>query len=69
MTAALLLLALVSTTHLHAQEWTRFRGPNGAGQSEATTIPNTWTEKDYLWQTELPGVVIRRRCCGATRSF
>src|SRR3984885_4773184 len=39
-----------------AQEWTRFRGPNGSGESEATTIPAKWTEKDYNWKVELPGV-------------
>lgn len=39
-----------------AQEWTRFRGPNGSGESEATTIPAQWTEKDYNWKVELPGV-------------
>jgi outer membrane protein assembly factor BamB len=39
-----------------AQEWTRFRGPNGTGQSDATTIPTEWTEKDYNWKVDLPGV-------------
>ena len=39
-----------------AQEWARFRGANGAGQSETTTIPVEWTAKDYLWQVDLPGV-------------
>jgi outer membrane protein assembly factor BamB len=39
-----------------AQEWTRFRGPNGTGQSDATTIPTEWTEKDYNWKIELPGI-------------
>ncbi len=38
-----------------AQEWTRFRGPNGSGQSEATTIPATWNEGEELWKTALPG--------------
>jgi outer membrane protein assembly factor BamB len=37
-----------------AQEWTRFRGPNGTGISDAKTIPVKWTEKDYNWQTALP---------------
>jgi outer membrane protein assembly factor BamB len=37
------------------QEWTRFRGPNGSGQCEASTIPATWTAKDYKWRVELPG--------------
>jgi outer membrane protein assembly factor BamB len=39
-----------------AQEWTRFRGPNGSGVSTATTVPVRWTEKDYNWKVELPGV-------------
>jgi outer membrane protein assembly factor BamB len=39
-----------------AQEWTRFRGPNGSGQSEATTIPASWTDSDLLWKVDLPGV-------------
>lgn len=39
-----------------AQEWTRFRGPDGTGVSEATTIPVQWTEDDYNWKTKLPGV-------------
>lgn len=38
-----------------AQDWTRFRGPNGQGASEASTIPVTWTESDYNWSVELPG--------------
>jgi outer membrane protein assembly factor BamB len=37
------------------QEWTRFRGPNGSGESDASTIPPTWTAKDYKWRVELPG--------------
>jgi outer membrane protein assembly factor BamB len=40
----------------NAQEWTRFRGPNGSGQSEASTIPAQWTENDLNWKFELPGV-------------
>jgi outer membrane protein assembly factor BamB len=38
-----------------AQEWTRFRGPNGTGLSDATTVPVKWTEKDYHWKVALPG--------------
>jgi outer membrane protein assembly factor BamB len=40
---------------LQAQEWTRFRGPNGQGISNATTIPVNWTQNDYNWKIELPG--------------
>jgi len=37
-------------------EWSRFRGPNGNGTSDATTVPAKWTEKDYNWMVPLPGV-------------
>jgi outer membrane protein assembly factor BamB len=45
---------LVSTAA--AQEWTRFRGPNGTGESETSTIPASWTDKDLNWKIELPGI-------------
>ena len=38
-----------------AQEWTRFRGPNGMGLSDATNLPGVWTEADYNWRVALPG--------------
>ena len=44
-----------ATMPASAQEWTRFRGPNGTGESEATTIPAQWTDRDYNWKVELPG--------------
>src|SRR5438552_7872839 len=37
-----------------AQEWPRFRGPNGSGVS-ATILPTRWADKDYRWQVKLPG--------------
>jgi len=48
-----LLLTLSSVAA--AQEWTRFRGPNGTGQSDATSIPTKLTESDYNWKVKLPG--------------
>lgn len=51
----LALIALASAPFARSQEWARFRGPNGAGQSEATTIPVAWGPQDYLWKVELPG--------------
>jgi outer membrane protein assembly factor BamB len=51
--AFLLLLGLLSTGL--AQEWPRFRGPNGSGISPAKTIPTTWTDKDFNWKLPLPG--------------
>lgn len=38
-----------------AQDWTRFRGPNGSGVSATKTIPAQWTEKDFRWKQALPG--------------
>jgi len=37
------------------QEWTRFRGPNGTGISQAKTIPAEITDGDINWKVELPG--------------
>jgi outer membrane protein assembly factor BamB len=48
------LLLLTGGGRIVSQEWTRFRGPNGSGLSDATTIPVRWTEKDYNWKVELP---------------
>ena len=50
-------LALVFCLYSHtsAQEWTRFRGPNGQGHSNAKNIPVKWTQNDYLWTADLPG--------------
>ena len=49
-------LAAVMTASAAAQEWTRFRGPNGTGESETTSIPASWTDKDLNWKIELPGI-------------
>lgn len=38
------------------QEWTRFRGPNGTGRSDATSVPVQWTEADLNWKVKLPGI-------------
>jgi len=37
------------------QEWTRFRGPNGTGLSQAKSLPSRWDEADYNWRVEVPG--------------
>src|SRR5262245_4856490 len=38
-----------------AQEWTRFRGPNGTGISQANTVPTKWTDRDFNWKIPVPG--------------
>jgi len=39
-----------------ADNWPRFRGPAGAGISEQQGLPVTWTDDDYVWKVELPGL-------------
>lgn len=51
-------LSCVTATQLSAQEWARFRGPNGTGVAKSgasDSIPVEWSEKDYNWKTKLPG--------------
>ena len=48
-------LSLLLTCWVHGQEWTRFRGPNGQGISDAKTIPAKWTDADFNWKVKLPG--------------
>ena len=48
------LIQILPWVDSQAQEWTRFRGPNGSGVSKATGIPVTWTDDDYNWTIDLP---------------
>ena len=50
----LILSLVLPCVESRAQEWTRFRGPNGSGISPATNIPLKWTADDYNWQIDLP---------------
>ncbi|MFA6562533.1 MAG: PQQ-binding-like beta-propeller repeat protein [Verrucomicrobiia bacterium] len=50
------LLAVTSTAGAAEGEWTRFRGPNGSGISEAATVPASWTAQDYNWNVKLAGI-------------
>lgn len=50
-----LVLAGLFASVVSAQEWTRFRGPNGTGISTAKGIPVTWTESDFLWRVPVAG--------------
>jgi outer membrane protein assembly factor BamB len=54
--AVTLVAIILATSRAEAQEWTRFRGPNGAGQSDATSIPAVWNSQDERFKTKLPGV-------------
>jgi len=51
-----LVLLCLSVFRCPAQEWSRFRGPNGTGISHAKTIPTKITDADIHWKLELPGI-------------
>lgn len=36
--------------------WPRLRGPNGSGVAEGAEIPSAWTEDNFRWQIDLPGI-------------
>jgi len=38
-----------------AQQWSRYRGPNGQGISYTHAVPVKWTPDDYNWKVNLPG--------------
>src|SRR5262245_54259680 len=50
-----LVLSFLSTPG-RADNWPRFRGPNGTGVSELQGVPTHWSENDYDWVVELPGL-------------
>jgi outer membrane protein assembly factor BamB len=52
---ALCLLVSVFATTSTADNWPRFRGPNGSGVAESASIPTKWTQSDLAWKTQLPG--------------
>ncbi|MEN6335754.1 MAG: PQQ-binding-like beta-propeller repeat protein [Phycisphaerales bacterium] len=49
------MLALAACASAKADDWPRFRGPNGQGVSDDKTIPVKWSEQDYRWKIDLPG--------------
>jgi outer membrane protein assembly factor BamB len=51
--STLLALSLVFSGMLHAEEWSRFRGPNGTGVSEAKNLPSKVDDSTTAWKVEL----------------
>jgi outer membrane protein assembly factor BamB len=56
----ILVVAFIAASQVAAraenENWDRFRGPNGAGQSDADGIPTEWTSLNFLWRRPLPGL-------------
>lgn len=55
MNRLILALVVLVSCSAYAQEWTRFRGPNGSGVSPITGIPVQFGPSDYIWKVELLG--------------
>ena len=60
---------VASAGAVSAQEWTRFRGTDGSGVSPATGFPDSFAEKDFAWNTALPGPGISSPVLWGTRLF
>jgi len=49
-------LSLTMCGLVSAENWTRFRGPNGQGVSSEVNLPITWSADDKVaWKTSIPG--------------
>jgi len=49
-------MVLVSVA-VHAENWSRFRGPNGQGVSPESDLPIRWSSTENVaWKTRIPGV-------------
>lgn len=53
----------------HAQNWPRFRGPNGSGCSDVAGLPVKWADGDYAWKVDLPGEGISSPVIWGNRLF
>ena len=51
-----LLLALLLTAPVAAEDWPQFRGPTGQGHSSERGVPVEWSEtQNVAWKTRVPG--------------
>ncbi len=51
----LIIILLASSTCVHAENWNRFRGPQGRGHAGTVALPVNWSEENIAWRAELPG--------------
>jgi outer membrane protein assembly factor BamB len=51
----LVVLSVLTQGISFAQNWPRFRGPNGAGISDVKSIPAQWNSDNYHWRYALSG--------------
>jgi len=54
--SCLLVLFAVGSSPDSAENWPRFLGPNASASASGSNIPVKWTQEDYRWRVELPGI-------------
>ncbi len=55
-TVSYLAISLTVCDPVSAEDWMRFRGPNGQGVSSEMNLPVTWSANDNVaWKTSIPG--------------
>lgn len=51
-----MLISVAGIVDAQAEDWTRFRGPNGQGVSNETNLPVQWSSTENVaWKTPIPG--------------
>lgn len=48
-----ILLTVTAASLLHAEEWSRFRGPNGTGVTAAKNLPATFDGSNTAWKVDI----------------
>ena len=52
----IVVILMGAASNVAADQWERFRGPNGSGIANAKNFPTKWNDEHIRWKTELPGV-------------
>lgn len=52
---AAVVVGCLFVTYVQADEWNRFRGPNGTGVGNGDAIPSKFSEADFVFKAKLPG--------------
>jgi putative pyrroloquinoline-quinone binding quinoprotein/putative pyrroloquinoline-quinone-binding quinoprotein len=67
-----LVVALLATASLSAQQWPSFRGPNAAGVADGRPTATKWnvsTGENVVWKTPVPGVAVSSPIVWGDRVF
>jgi len=54
--ALIIIVVWVIAQEAPAENWPRFRGPNGSRVAAGAKIPAGWSDSNYRWKIDLPGI-------------